>query len=81
MKCASPDCSCEELTKTDPCVMCGRGVHHIRSNELYDAGRLSERFCSASCLYPWKTVASPPSASAGSVPVAHEVVPTLSQAS
>ncbi|KAG3067923.1 hypothetical protein PI125_g23537 [Phytophthora idaei] len=61
--------------------MCSRGVHHICSNELYDAGRLSERFCIASCLYQWKTVASPPSASAGSVPEAHEVVPTLSQAS
>ncbi|KAG6954358.1 hypothetical protein JG688_00012389 [Phytophthora aleatoria] len=81
MKSASPDCSCEDLTKTDPCVMCGRAIHHICSNDLYDAGRLSERFCSASCLYQWKTVVSPSSASAGNVPEAHEVVPTLSQAS
>ncbi|KAE8957749.1 hypothetical protein PR001_g31263 [Phytophthora rubi] len=63
MKCASSNCSFADLTTTDPCVVCGQGVHHICSNELYDAGSLSERFCSASCLYQWKTVTSPPSMS------------------
>ncbi|KAE8913050.1 hypothetical protein PF005_g29040 [Phytophthora fragariae] len=62
MKCASSNCSFTDLTTTDPCVVCGQSVHHICSNELYDAGSL-ERFCSASRLYQWKTVTSPPSMS------------------
>ncbi|ETL92898.1 hypothetical protein L917_08854 [Phytophthora nicotianae] len=66
MKCADPDCTCAELTTTDPCIVCGRGVHHICSNELYDSGKLSERFCSAACVYQWKTVISPPSSAADS---------------
>ncbi|KAE9000750.1 hypothetical protein PR003_g19834 [Phytophthora rubi] len=63
MKCASSNCSFADLTTTDPCVVCGQGAHHICSNELSDAGSLSERFCSASCLYQWKTVTPPPSMS------------------
>ncbi|KAE9035940.1 hypothetical protein PR001_g9071 [Phytophthora rubi] len=72
MKCASSNCSFADLTTTEPCVVCGQGVHRICSNELYDAGSLSERFCSASCLYQWKTVTSPPSMSdlgVGGVPL------------
>ncbi|EEY57044.1 uncharacterized protein PITG_10617 [Phytophthora infestans T30-4] len=47
MKCANPDCTCAELATTDPGIVCGRGVHHICSDELYESGKLSERFCSA----------------------------------
>ncbi|POM78013.1 Hypothetical protein PHPALM_4515, partial [Phytophthora palmivora] len=81
MKCASIDCSCEELTATDPCVVCGRGVHHICSNELYDSGALSERFCSASCLYQYKTVTSPPSGALESGFEAQEMPSSSSQVS
>ncbi|GMG15509.1 unnamed protein product [Phytophthora fragariaefolia] len=70
MKCASVTCSWTELTITDPCVVCGRGVHQLCSNELYDGGSLSERFCSAPCLYQWKTVTSPGPAS---VPIESEI--------
>ncbi|ETO68014.1 hypothetical protein F444_15127 [Phytophthora nicotianae P1976] len=66
MKCADPDCTCADLTTTDPCIVCERGVHHICSNELYDSGKLSERFCSAACVYQWKTLTSPPSSAADS---------------
>ncbi|GMF43490.1 unnamed protein product [Phytophthora fragariaefolia] len=70
MKCASVNCSWTELTTTDPCVVCGRGVHHLCSNELYDGRSLSERFCSASCLYQWNTVTSPGPAS---VPIESDI--------
>ncbi|KAE9278236.1 hypothetical protein PF008_g28662 [Phytophthora fragariae] len=80
MKCASSDCSCEELTATDPCVVCGRGVHHICSNDLYDHGNLSERFCSATCVYQWKTSTSSP-VSAESDNKSHMLFGRSSQAS
>ncbi|KAL3662130.1 hypothetical protein V7S43_012931 [Phytophthora oleae] len=54
MKCASVDCSRPELTVTDPCVVCERGVHHLCSNDIYD----SARCLSAFVAYQWKTVTS-----------------------
>ncbi|KAF4128177.1 hypothetical protein GN958_ATG22627 [Phytophthora infestans] len=32
---------------TDPCTVCGKGVHHICANEVY-TGELSTRLCSRS---------------------------------
>ncbi|KAG3156089.1 hypothetical protein PC128_g21951 [Phytophthora cactorum] len=54
MECANHDCAFAELTTTDPCVVGGRAVHHLCSNELYDAGNLSERICCAVGLYQWR---------------------------
>ncbi|ETP41374.1 hypothetical protein F442_11442 [Phytophthora nicotianae P10297] len=43
MKCAKVDCEWGEVPQTDPCSVCGRQVHHICSNDIYDGGELSKR--------------------------------------
>ncbi|KUF64610.1 hypothetical protein AM587_10016903 [Phytophthora nicotianae] len=43
MKCAKVDCEWGEVLQTDPCSVCGRQVHHICSNDIYDGGELSKR--------------------------------------
>ncbi|KAE9262231.1 hypothetical protein PR003_g33615 [Phytophthora rubi] len=61
MKCASLDCSCADPTKTEHSGVCGLG-DRICSNDIYDSGSLFERFCSATYLFKYGALTSPPSA-------------------
>lgn len=49
-KCAAVNCEWGEGLSVEQCPSCSNYVHHMCSNELYDGGDLSERFCSVQCV-------------------------------
>ncbi|KAG4238871.1 hypothetical protein PC116_g13127 [Phytophthora cactorum] len=55
MKCACPTARVKSLRQLIPVSSAAM----VFSDDQYD-GRMSARFCSASCLYQWKPVTSPP---------------------
>ncbi|KAE8958752.1 hypothetical protein PR003_g32205 [Phytophthora rubi] len=72
MKCSFTGCANPELTKTDPCSVCKRAVHHLCSNDLFDPGNLAVR---TSCVDKWKAGILPPATSAvDDQPVTFEIV-------
>jgi hypothetical protein len=49
LKCAVPNCFAESILEKEPCSVCGKLVHHMCSNSIFETD-LNMRFCSDQCV-------------------------------